>query len=181
MNKILSILSLILILNLSSTAKKKIDLQSIDLKNWLQSEAVPVLLPAFHKSLDIENKSFQLKDLLIQNYIDLEKLRPEENDILKWNQLQIEWHKADLSKKEYLNTNGKAKYLNYYATYIDIEDWSKAKLIVQTFPMLEIYLDGKKVASHYKQQDKEVKELTSNLDLSISFHRFLAHSKYQLP
>lgn len=181
MNKLLSILSLILIFNLSSMAKKKTDFQLIDLKNWLQSEAATVLLPAFYNSLNIENKRFQLKDLLIESYINLEVLKPEENDILNWNQLQLKWTKAKLSKKGYLNANGSDNHLNYYSTYIEVEDWSKAKLIVETFPMLEIYLDGKKIASHYKQDDKVAKELSSDIALEPGKHcliiKSLSHNK----
>ena len=158
---------------MSSMAKKKTDKESINLQNWLQSEAVPVLRPAFHNSLNIESKSFQLKDLLIENHINLEELKPEENDILNWNQLQLKWTKANLSKKGYLNANASDNHLNFYSTYIEVEDWSKAKLIVQTFPMLEIYLDGKKIASHYKQEDKETKELSSNIALEPCKHCLL--------
>ncbi len=97
MTRILSILSLILIFNLSSLAKKKTDNESIELNNWLQTEAASVLLPAFHNSLDIESRSFQLKDLLSENYINLEKLRPEENDILEWNQQSLKWEELVFS------------------------------------------------------------------------------------
>jgi dipeptidyl aminopeptidase/acylaminoacyl peptidase len=181
MNKLLSIIALMLIFNLSSMAKKKNDQQSIVLKNWLQSEAAPVSLPAFHNSLNIENKSFQVKDLLIENYIDLEKLRPEENDSLEWSQKSLKWNKASTSKKGFLNTNSKLNHLNYFVTYIDVKDWSKAKLLVETFPMLEIYLDGEKITSHYKQEDKEPKELSSDLTLEPGKHclliKVLSHNK----
>ncbi|MCZ4694160.1 S9 family peptidase [Ancylomarina euxinus] len=170
MNKLLSIIALVLIFNLSSTAEKKDDNKHVAIKNWLQTEAAPVLLPAFHNSLDIENKSFQIKDLLIENYINLEILKPEENETLNWNQLQLKWNKADLSKKGYLNTKGSDKHLSYYATYIEVEDWSKAKLIVKTYPMLEIYLDGKKIASHYNQEDNVAKELSANIALDPGKH-----------
>jgi len=173
MTRILSILSLILLFNMSTMAKKKTDKESIRLENWLQSDAASVLLPAFHNSLDIESRSFQLKDLLSENYINLEKLRPEENDILEWNEQSLKWNKAGLSKKGYLNTNGTANHLNYFATYINVENWSKTKLLVQTFPMLEIYLDGKKITSNYKQGNSEAKELNSNLTLEPGKHCLL--------
>jgi len=170
MTRILSILSLILIFNLSSLAKKKTDNESIELNNWLQTEAASLLLPAFHNSLDIESRSFQSKNLLSENYINLEKLRPEENDTLEWNQQSLKWNKAELSKKGFLNTNGTDKHLNYFATYISVENWSKAELLVETFPMLEIYLDGKKIDSNYEQGKEETKELSSNLTLGPGKH-----------
>lgn len=170
MTKILSIISLVLIFNMSSMAKKKQDNKSVKLNNWLQSESVSVLLPAFHNTLDIESKSFHFKDLLSENYINIEKLRPEENDILDWNQESLKWNKATLSKKGFLKTQSTGKLLNYYATYITVENWSKANLLVETFPMLEIYLDGKKIASNYEQGNKVAKQLSSTLTLEPGKH-----------
>ncbi|MRT91846.1 S9 family peptidase [Ancylomarina sp. 16SWW S1-10-2] len=173
MTRILSILGLILIFNMSTMAKNKTDKESIKLTNWLQSEAASVSLPAFHNSLDIESRSFQLQNLLSENYINLEKLRPEENDILEWNNESLKWNIASLSKKGYLNANSSTKHLNYFVSYINVENWCKAKLIVQTFPMLEIYLDGKKIASNYEQKKEEAKELSSNLTLEPGKHCLL--------
>ena len=170
MNRILSIISLILLFNMSSMAKKKTDNTTIELKHWLQSEAAPISLPAFNDSMDIESEKFQLANLIKENYINLEELKPDENSTLAWNGKHLKWNKAILSKKGFLSTNGTNNQLNYFTTYIKVDEWSKAKLITKTFPMLEIYLDGKKISSHYNQENKVAKELNSNITLTPGKH-----------
>ncbi len=170
MNRILSIISLILLFNMSSMAKKKTNNTTIELKHWLQSEAAPISLPAFNDSMDIESEKFQLANLIKENYINLEELKPDENSTLAWNGKHLKWNKAILSKKGFLSTNGTNNQLNYFTTYIKVDEWSKAKLITKTFPMLEIYLDGKKISSHYNQENKVAKELNSNITLTPGKH-----------
>lgn len=170
MNKILYTLSFILLLNMSSLAKKKTDNKTLELKSWLQSETVMISLPAFSDSKDIEGNLFQLSNLIKENYIDIKKLKPEENNSLAWNGKQLKWDKANLSKKGSLSTNSTSNGLNYFATYISVDKWSKAKLIAETFPMLEIYLDGKKIASNYQQENKKSKRLTANITLEPGKH-----------
>jgi len=173
MNKILFTLSLILMLSISSMAKKKADNNTIELNQWLKTEAAPISLPAFNNSMDINGKKFQLSNLIQENYINLNELKPTENDILKWNQLELNWNKARVSKKGYLAADATNNSLNYFASYISVEQWCKAKLLVHTSPMLEIYLDGNKIVSHYNQEEKHSKELESDITLEPGKHRLL--------
>lgn len=170
MTRILSIISLILLLNMSGMAQKKTDNKSLKLKHWLQSEAATVSLPAFSDSKDIEGNIFQLSNLIKENYINLSELKPEENHSLEWNGKSLKWNKAIVSKKGFLSTNGTTNQLNYFATYINVDEWSKAKLITETFPVLEIYLDGKRIASNYKQGNTEAIKLTTDISLEPGKH-----------
>ncbi len=158
---------------MSSLAQKKTENKTLELKHWLQSEAVTVSLPSFNNSKDIEGKMFQFSNLIKENYINIEELKPEENSSLAWNGNDFKWHKANISKKGALSINGTNKSLNYFATYIRVDEWSKAKLITETFPMLEIYLDGNKIASNYKQENKEAKKVTANITLEPGKHSII--------
>ena len=173
MNKFLSILTLIVFFNLSVKAEKKTDKKTIILKDWLQTEAVSINLPAFNNSPNINGQLFHLKELLQENYLNKEKLRPSANEILTWNNTNLKWNKAKLSKKGYLNADGTANSLSYFVSYISVEQWAKAKLIINAFPMLELYLDGKKIASHYNQESEKAKEISSNITLEPGKHCIL--------
>jgi len=173
MNKLFSIIALVLIFNLSTRAEKKDDNKQVVIKNWLQSEAAALLLPAFSNTTDIDNKRFQLKELLQESYLNPEDIKPEENDQLLWNQNELKWMKASISKKGYMAADAAKISLSYFASYISVEQWCKAKLLVNTYPMLEIYLDGKKIASHYNQEEKESKEIKSDITLEPGKHCLL--------
>lgn len=173
MNRLLSIIALVLIFNLSSIAEKKTNNKQVVIKNWLQTKAASVLLPAFSNTTDIDGKNFQLKELLQENYLNPGEMKPAENDILLWNQIELKWNKASISKKAYLTAGATKNSLSYFASYISVEEWCKAKLIVNTYPMLEIYLDGKKIASHYTQEEKQEKEIKADITLEPGKHCLL--------
>lgn len=170
MTKFFSFISLLLIVSLSTMAKTKSDNQTLILKNWLQADAAPVLRPAFYDTPNIENKRFLIKNLLTERYLDLKDLKPTVGDLLTWNQENINWKKANITKKGYLNSTAEANHISYYATYITVKNWTKAKLIAHTFPMLEIYLDGKKINSNYKQESKKAQKLTTDIKLEPGKH-----------
>ena len=170
MNKLCITLILFLTIISNCIAEKKDDNQQKIIKHWLQTEAIPVTLPAFNNTLNVENKNFQLKELLQENNLSLQNIRPAEGDILAWNNLNIKWSKASLTKKGFLDAKGIASTIKYFSSYVSVNKWSKAKLIINTYPMLEVYLNGIKVASHYSQETKNNKEITANITLEPGKH-----------
>lgn len=166
-----SALLVVLALNLCFAASK--DNKQKNIKNWLQTEAIEVHLPAFNSTEDFAGNTFQLKNLLQENQMDLCKINPKESDKLNWNGQNLVWKKKAANSKGFISLPNKKNQLYYMVSYLNTNEWSQVELKLNTHSMIEVYVDGKKKLSHYKHEADEAKELTKTLKLEQGHHKVL--------
>ena len=154
-------------------AAPKEDSKQVLIKSWLQTEAVELHLPAFHSTENIDGKTFELKNLLQENQLDLDKIRPAENEVIKWDGQTIKWKKKSTNSKGFISLPNSANQLYYFVSYISTDQWAKVKLTLNAYPMVEVYIDGEKKISHYKHEAEEAKELSETIKLEQGQHRIL--------
>ncbi len=147
--------------------------KSLNIKNWLQVNTTNIHLPAFHSTQNMDGNAFELKNLLQENHLDKNKLRASENDPLKWNGESLQWSKISSNSKGFINTKSAENSLSYFISYFSTNEWLKVKLIVETNPMLEVYIDGEKKISHYEVEADDAKELSEELKLEPGKHCIL--------
>eukprot|EP01029_Cantina_marsupialis_P004655 TRINITY_DN1480_c1_g4_i2.p1 TRINITY_DN1480_c1_g4~~TRINITY_DN1480_c1_g4_i2.p1 ORF type:complete len:862 (-),score=44.77 TRINITY_DN1480_c1_g4_i2:124-2709(-) len=164
--------SVILSLHLCFAASKEDNKQKI-VKNWLQTEAIDVHLPAFHDTEDFGGNTFQLKNLLQDNQMDLCKINPKEADKLQWNGKSLSWKKKGSNSKGFIALPNKKNQLYYLVSYLNTDQWSQLELQLNSFPMIEVYVDGKKKLSHYQHEADEAKELSQSLKLEQGHHKIV--------
>ncbi|WP_461631159.1 S9 family peptidase [Labilibaculum euxinus] len=147
--------------------------KSITIENWLQTDPVSLQLPAFHSTKNIEGKTFELQNLLQDNQLEIDELQPAEKDNLKWNGENLQWSKTTTNKKGFTGSKSAENSLLFYASYFSADEWMQAKLIVEAYPLLEVYIDGEKKISHYKAETDDAKELSEELKIEPGKHCIL--------
>ncbi|MPQ47522.1 prolyl oligopeptidase family serine peptidase [Marinifilum sp. N1E240] len=173
MNKlIVSALTLLISVNLCFASSKE-ENQQKTIKNWLQTEAIEIHLPAFNTIEDFNGSTFELKNLLQENQLDLCKITPKANDQFSWNGKILTWKEKRANSKGFVSLPNKANQLYYFVSYFNTNQWSKFDLKLNSFPMVEIYVDGVKKLSHYKHEDEEAKELSESLQLEQGHHKIV--------
>lgn len=167
-----SIVLIILCTTLYCSAQKE-NSKSLSIKNWLQVNTESIQLPAFHSTQNMDGNTYELQNLLQENYLDKSKLQPTEKDILKWNGENLQWTKLTTNGKDFLKTNSAKNSLSYCISYFSTDEWLQAKLIVETNTMLEVYVNGEKKISQYEEETDDPKELSEELKLEPGKHCIL--------
>ncbi|MDM8161312.1 S9 family peptidase [Labilibaculum sp. K2S] len=147
--------------------------KSIAIENWLQTDPVSLQLPAFHSTKNMEGKTFELQNLLQDNQLEINELQPAEKDNLKWNGENLQWNKVSANAKGFVGTKSAENSLLFYASYFSADEWLQAKLIVEAYPLLEVYIDGEKKISHYEAETDDAKELSEELTIEPGKHSIL--------
>jgi len=153
-----------------SFASQTNDSKSIKLTNWLQSDAITIHLPAFHATENFDAQTYQWKNLLQENQLDLSKCRPVENEVTKWNNQNINWKQRKANSKGMLTLSNTDKKLVYLVSYFSTNQWAKLNVKLSTFPMAEVYIDGEKKISHYQFETKKPKEISEEITLEQGQH-----------
>lgn len=173
MNKIIvSALAIILSANLCFASSTK-DNKQKTIKNWLISDAIELHLPAFNTTEDFSGSTFELKNLLQENQMDLCKIAPNESDKLNWNNEQLTWKKKSANSKGFLSLPNKENKLYYLVSYLNTDQWSEVELSLKSFPMIEVYVDGEKQLSQYKHEADKAKESSKSLKLEQGHHKIV--------
>nr|WP_320117105.1 prolyl oligopeptidase family serine peptidase [uncultured Marinifilum sp.] len=172
MNKIIvSALAVLLSVNLCFASSQ--DEKQKTIKNWLASDAIELHLPAFNTTEDFSGNTFQLKNLLQENQIDLCKISPKESDQLIWNQSQVSWKKKSTNSKGFVSLPNKENQLHYLVSYLNTDRWSELELSLKSYPMIEVYVDGKKQLSQYTHKADEAKESSKSIKLEQGHHKIV--------
>jgi len=156
----------------SIASSKKTDNQ-IMISDWLQCGPITLNFPAFSNNQNIEGKTFELKNLFQEQQIDLQNIKASEKDELKWNEQNLHWTKISTNPKGFASNSFSENKLAFFVSYLSIDQWAEVKLILQVFPMAEVYVDGEKKISHYEQEADEAKELSEELKLEPGKHCIL--------
>ncbi|NOU59792.1 S9 family peptidase [Marinifilum caeruleilacunae] len=173
MNKIfVSALAVILSVNIcfaNSTDENK----QKTIKNWLITDAIELHLPAFNSTEDFSGSTFDLKNLLQENQIDLCKMNPKESDKLNWNESVLTWKKKKANSKNFVSLPSNENQLYYLVSYLYTDEWCELELEMKSYPMIEVYIDGKKQLSQYKHESDEAKESSKSLKLEQGHHKIV--------
>ncbi|WP_321295916.1 S9 family peptidase [Marinifilum fragile] len=173
MNKIiLSALAVILSVNLCFASSAE-DNKQRTIENWLISDAIELHLPAFNTTEDFSGSTFELKNLLQENQMDLCKIAPKESDKLNWNNEQLTWKKKSANSKGFLSLPNKENKLYYLVSYLNTNQWGEFELSLKSYPMIEVYVDGKKQLSQYKHEADKAKESSKSLKLEQGHHKIV--------
>ncbi|PXY01780.1 S9 family peptidase [Marinifilum breve] len=173
MNKIVvSALAVILSVNLCFATSGE-DNKQQTIKNWLITDAIELHLPAFNTTEDFGGSTFKLKNLLQENQMDLCKIAPKESDKLNWNNEQLTWKKKNVNSKGFLSLPNKENKLYYLVSYLNTDQWGEFELSLKSFPMIEVYVDGKKQLSQYKHEADKAKESSKSLKLEQGHHKIV--------
>ncbi|MCY1634385.1 S9 family peptidase [Marinifilum sp. D737] len=173
MNKIIvSALAVILSVNFCFASSTK-DNKQKTIENWLSSDAIELYLPAFSSTEDFSGSTFELKNLLQENQLDLCTIAPKESDKLNWNNEQLTWKKKSANSKGFLSLSNKESKLYYLVSYLNTDQWGEFELSLKSYPMIEVYVDGKKQLSQYKHEADEAKESSKSLKLEQGHHKIV--------
>ncbi|PKQ65100.1 hypothetical protein BZG02_04525 [Labilibaculum filiforme] len=147
--------------------------KNIPITNWLQTNPASIQLPAFHSSQNINGKNYELQHLLQENQLEINSIRPSEQEHLKWNKESLQWSKTSTNKKGFVSSKVAANKLLFYVAYFSTDEWLQAKLNMETYPMLEVYINGEKKISHYESAVDKAKEISETLKLEPGKHCIL--------
>ncbi|MDL2224121.1 prolyl oligopeptidase family serine peptidase [Bacteroidales bacterium OttesenSCG-928-M06] len=136
--------------------------QEILVKEMKTSSLIPVYDPILIDSMDVNKKSFEIKNLL---------QTPVDPDILKDKYSVAKIGSDSVFQLDQLieaaNTPSKNKALQLLSFNIDADRYCKAELSLISTDMLEVYIDGKKEKSKESREDSlsKAKDLKINLTL----------------
>ncbi len=162
--------SAILCINLAFANADK-DNKQKTISKWLRTEAIQLHLPAFHTTEDFSGKTFELKNLLQENQMELSDINPSESEKMNWNGQELAWKKQ--TSNGYISLPNKENQIYYFVSYLNTDQWSEVELELVTFPMLEVYIDGVKKISHYKHETEKEKVLNESLKLEQGHHKIV--------
>ncbi|RUT78549.1 S9 family peptidase [Ancylomarina longa] len=151
-------------------AAQKKESKGIVITNWLQADAVTLHLPAFHTTKNFDEQTYQWKNLLQENQLDITSMRPAEKEVTKWNNQNISWQKISTNSKGFVNLTVADKKLVHLVSYFSTNQWAKIKINLTAFPMAELYIDGEKKISHYQFETKKPKEINEEITLEQGQH-----------
>lgn len=155
--------TLLVILCLSTTMASQKD-KGLVVHKWLNLNTKSINLPAFHSNKDMNGSTYQLKNLLQEEQLDLKSIKPSSNDFLNWIGEKLSWNEISANAKGYLGSNKANNSISYYINYISVDKWLKTNIDINTNAMLEVYVDGKKILSNYQD---ETKELSKEIKLEV--------------
>lgn len=152
MKKIKQSLLLILLLSLSNIfAQTSILNNKLIIENWLISEAIDLKMPIFNNPHDVNGNEFTFKELLKFDHIDKAALWPSEGEAVNLNGKISKWKlvKSDNDDLLMISKSKKIKNLQVYysLTYVEVDRWLKANLILKSAYAFEVLLDGESLGT----------------------------------
>lgn len=111
---------------------------------WLALTPVPVKTPALSQVKNVDGKIFSENMLLEYSDLDVRHMLPQSGQTTG----RLKWEKAATEQDTVLAPQESGLTLNYYAVYLENDQWLKGKLDFHLFGNAEIYLDGAKKLSY---------------------------------
>ena len=121
----------------------------INLHSWLFMGPLPAHLPAFH---DDSRNSYLPENLLRFNELNFSALQPESGGSIVWyDGNDYEWHNINADENR-VRIPSKTEALSkfFFATYIDVSQWTKAELSVKSAQIFTLFLDGNQISTKSK-------------------------------
>lgn len=174
MKNINSLLLILIMLSISTMTQGKEKKKIQHITKWLQAGPIMVNYPAFNQTKNIENKTFEAEELLKFDHLDKKLLKPSLSDQLAWDGKKLAWKEAANEKKNFVGKEIKdGLHLSYFVCYLTPEQYVKTKLKIESYSMIEVYLDGVKVEGKYTIEDKKSAELKADITLLPQKHTLL--------
>ncbi|MDR0544878.1 MAG: S9 family peptidase [Odoribacteraceae bacterium] len=131
--------------------------QSID--EWLTLDPIPVLLPAFSETKNVDDLPFSPAKLLQHAFVNVASLSPAP-DYTEEQWKGLTWRVAP-GNAFHPDTLGKSDVVLFHAVYLTNNDWVKGTLLFKFRVNAEVYVDGVKRLTHdardgQKEMEKKV-------------------------
>jgi len=145
-----------------------------NIDKWLKIEGLKTVKPILTNEKNVNNKSFNDNKIVLFNSHDVKAMNPTKDKHFLELSAMPTWELAN-AKDGYINANieSNKKYISYYASYINVDAYTKAKLDFTLFVPTEIYVDGKLVKSSYKAAKKEGNKESIDLSLMTGKHSII--------
>jgi dipeptidyl aminopeptidase/acylaminoacyl peptidase len=168
MNRYLITLAATLLVNVSLAQEVVID-------KWLISPAIPLYMPAFGAMENVKGEKFQEKDLLKMSVFPINDIKPEKGK--RFPLANGNWMELSLGDDSLISfgIDGSGHRVAFLATYIDLNNFWKGNISIQTPVAFEAYLNGKKFSEKYsyssspKPISKELKFTAGKQKLVVKF------------
>jgi dipeptidyl aminopeptidase/acylaminoacyl peptidase len=110
--------------------------------------------PAFHSD---KQKGFGAEDLLKFEEIDITSLRPKAGRSLQWlDGTAVAWKEIKTGEKGVgLTAQPAALSTAYLGAYIEVSRWIRTRITVTSLQLIQVYLDGKLIATKSKADKPE--------------------------
>lgn len=111
---------------------------------WLALTPVQIEKPVLENVKDVNNKVFTANMLLKTNNLDFHRFTP---DLLKPEEQyrSLKWEEALMEQDTVVASGNKEDYtLNYYAVYLENQQWVKGEFKLTLFGQTEVYINGEK-------------------------------------
>lgn len=148
--------------------------KDIMVEKYLKTSSIKVYEPLFSEVENVNGKSFEVEDLIMNRYIHHQYSRPEARDVLEWESFGLyKWKTSKTNEEGIVSIRStKAKYqLSYLVFYLNNDEWADVDMVFTTAQMLEIFIDGEKIKGKYTLEEKgSEKTLTVNAKLVANNH-----------
>lgn len=122
--------------------------KNIPLTEWLALGPAEAVMPAFHAERNLKGETFDFKNLLSQEPMNIKKLHAAKDGRVYWSQHQpLVWEtfKPDTGALVAISPKTKGPEWMYLAGYIEANRWMKIKIEGESYHLFQVYLDGKSV------------------------------------
>jgi len=121
---------------------------------WLALGPFPEPWPAFHSD---KQKGFGAEDLLKFEEIDITSVRPKVGKSLQWlDGTAVAWKEIKTGEKGVgLTAQPAALSTAYLGAYIEVSRWIRTRITVTSPQLIQVYLDGKLIATKSKADKPE--------------------------
>lgn len=122
---------------------------------WLALTPVKIEKPVLENVKDVNNKVFTAGMLLKTNNLNIQHFTP---DLAKPEKQYrgLQWEEAPMQQDTVLSQTNSGDYtLNYYAVYLENEQWLKGELQLTLFGQTEVYVNGEKKLTYAEEKKAE--------------------------
>ncbi len=147
------------------------------ISTWLKTGPMELKFPVFHDTENVEGKTFSATNLLTFEHLSLEDYYPREGMDIAWLKGNTHtWEKDQSNENGYLlidelkvPDNPEAAYM---AAYLQTERWMESKLEIKSPYLLEVYLNGEKIATKatIEKEENTMGTITHDIKLPRGNH-----------
>jgi len=171
---IFTLLFALLILNGFSQEAGNDSKFTITVTEWLRVGSFELKIPVYDTVKNVNNQTFNVKDLLSFSQINPKDLRPEENAPFAWTGLIANWEKVVAAKDGFSMAGSGLDSASYqfcfFAAYVEVDRWLAAELTVSCPQLFEVYFD-KNVVMIKTAIDKNDAEKVGNSSQEVKIEK----------
>ncbi len=156
--------------------------QNID--SWLISEQFRIIKPAFDTVKNIKEKTFEEKDLLSNDFIEINNIRPFISKSMQMGKSGgLSWKKISTADSSgiLLSHDSNKWHIQYLASYFYSPEFTKTTIEAESHFMLEAYVDGEKIFSKNSCEADTLDAGSKSKELKLMQGKHLLLIKLLLP